>query len=54
VFHEEGVFSPSGFIHLHCRRDYFAADDILEQMLHFSSGLGDEDRAALKAAMEGA
>lgn len=50
VFHEEGVFSPSGFIHLACRRDYFDADDILEQVLHFSRGLDADERGELGKA----
>ena len=53
VFHEEGVFSPSGFVHLACRGAYFETDDILEQVLHFSPGLDDEARAALAAAFAG-
>ena len=52
VLHEEGNFSPGGFVHLKCRRDYFEADDILEQMLHFSRALGADDREALKRALE--
>ena len=52
VFHEEGTFSPGGFVHLACRRDYFEAEDMLEQMLHFSRALGADDREALKRALE--
>ena len=52
VFHEEGTFSPGGFVHLGCRRAYFEADDILEQVLHFSRGLGADDREALARAFE--
>ena len=47
VLHEEGNFPGGGFVHLHCRRAYFEVDDILEQVLHFSRGLGAEERAAL-------
>jgi len=50
VFHEEGVFSPAGYIHLGCRKAYFETDEILEQVLHFSPALGEEARAALAAA----
>ena len=52
VFHEEGTFSPGGFIHLPCRRAYFEADDILAQVLHFSPALGEPEREALRAAFD--
>jgi len=53
VFHEEGNFAGGGFVHLHCRRAYFEADDILEQVLHFSRGLGADERAALAREFDG-
>ena len=53
VFHEEGVFSPGGFVHIACRKDYFAADDILEQLLHFSRALDADEVTQLKAALGG-
>jgi hypothetical protein len=51
VFHEEGNFSPGGFIHAACRKEYFGRGDILEQVLHFSRDLPAEDRKALEEAM---
>ena len=48
VFHEEGVFSPGGFLHLACRQAYFETSDILEQVLHFSPALDDAEREALR------
>jgi hypothetical protein len=51
VFHEEGTFSPGGFIHLGCRQAYFEASDIVEAVLHFSPALEDVDRAALRAEL---
>lgn len=51
VFYDEGQFSPSGFIHVKCRRDYFEADDILEQLLFFSHALDDAEREELRAAL---
>lgn len=51
VFHEEGNFSPGGFIHVACREPYFEQADILEQLLHFSRELAVEDRKALEQAM---
>jgi poly [ADP-ribose] polymerase len=52
VFHEEGNFSPGGFIHVACREPYFERRDILEQVLHFSRELDAEARGALTAAMQ--
>lgn len=49
VFHEEGNFSPGGFLHLACRQAYFETGDILEQLLHFSPALPEEEREALRA-----
>lgn len=49
VLHDEGVFSPGGFIHAPCRQAYFETPDILEQVLHFSPGLAEADREALRA-----
>jgi hypothetical protein len=52
VFHEEGTFSPSGFVHLTCRAAYFETGDILDPVLHFSRGLAADDRAALAREFE--
>jgi hypothetical protein len=51
VFHEEGTFSPGGFVHIACRKAYFDVDGILEQLLHFSPALAPEDREALRLAL---
>jgi hypothetical protein len=51
VFHEEGTFSPSGFVHLACRRAFFETDDILEQLLHFSPALDEAGREELRAEL---
>lgn len=51
VFHEEGTFSPGGFIHLACREAYFETAAIAEPLLHFSAALSEEDRAALAAEL---
>jgi hypothetical protein len=50
VFFEEGRFSPGGFVHLACRRDYFETDDIREPLLHFSPALPEEERKDLEDA----
>jgi len=49
VFHEEGNFSPGGYLHLACARGYFEAVDIVDQVLHFSPALDPSERAALSA-----
>jgi len=48
VFHEEGTFSPGGFLHLACRLPYFETDDIVDAVLHFSASLDEAERAALE------
>jgi hypothetical protein len=53
VFHEEGQFSPGGFIHLACRGPYFESADLLEPVLHFSPGLAEADREELTRELEG-
>ena len=50
MFFEEGRFSPGGYIHLDCRKDYFEGHDVLAPVLHFSPDLGDEERAELTRA----
>ncbi|HEY2629546.1 MAG TPA: hypothetical protein VGI57_10485 [Usitatibacter sp.] len=52
VFHEEGNFSPGGFIHLTCRRAYFETNDIADRIVHFSPALNEEDRTELRAQVE--
>ena len=51
VFHEEGTFSPGGFIHVACRQPYFETEDIADAVLHFSASLEEADRAALAAEL---
>ena len=51
VFHEEGTFSPGGFIHLPCRKAYFEDADVFAPVLHFSRAMTDADRDALRAAL---
>ena len=50
VYFEEGRFMPSGFVHLDCSVAYFEHDDILDQVLHFSPDLNDDDRRELALA----
>lgn len=48
MFYEEGQFSPLGFIHAGCTKDYFETADILEPLLHFSPGLSEAEREELQ------
>ena len=52
VFHEEGTFSPGGFLHLGCRTPYFETDAVLAPVLHFSHALAEAERDALRDALE--
>ena len=49
VFHEEGMLSPGGYIHVGCREPYFETADIFDHVLHFSSALDEVERVALRA-----
>jgi len=50
VFFEGGRFSPGGYVHLACRKAYFETSEVLEQILHFSPQLSDEERQQLRRA----
>jgi hypothetical protein len=50
VFHEEGTFNASGFIHLACREPFFETGDILDHVLHFSRALSADEREELRRA----
>jgi hypothetical protein len=54
VFYEEGQFSPGGFVHLACRKEYFETEDIVDPLLHFSADLSDDEREELRRACAGA
>ena len=51
VFFEDYRFSPGGYIHAHCARDYFESVELLDRVRHFSPGLGDDEIAEIAAAM---
>ena len=51
VFHEEGTFTPGGFLHVACSKAYFGAGNILDALLHFSPTLAPDARAALASAI---
>jgi len=49
-FEEGGRFSPGGYVHLACRKDYFEDNEVLDQILHFSPTLSDDEREELRRA----
>jgi hypothetical protein len=51
VFYEEGMFTAGGFVHPDCSKAYFEVDNVREQVLHFSSDLGADEREKLRRAM---
>jgi hypothetical protein len=54
VFYEGGRFTPGGYLHLGCRDAYFETHEVMEQILHFSPDLSDEQREELgRAAASG-
>jgi hypothetical protein len=50
VFYQEGQFSAGGFVHLHCRKNYFETDDVMDQVFHFSRDLSADERQELQSA----
>jgi hypothetical protein len=54
VFHEEGRFTPGGFVHLGCRQEHFERHPVLEPVLHFSPDLGADERAELARELDDA
>ena len=51
VSYDEGQFSPLGFIHLECAKDYFETGAIVEPLMHFSAALPDVEREQLRSAL---
>ena len=49
-FEEGGRFAPGGYVHLACRKAYFEEHDVLDQVLHFSPDLSDDEREELRRA----
>ena len=50
AFHQDGRFTPGGYIHLACRKDYFESEAIFEHVLHFSASLSEGEREELRQA----
>jgi len=49
--YDEGQFSPLGFIHVACAKDYFETAGIEEHVLHFSPALSDAEREELRSVL---
>jgi len=43
VYHEDGRFLPSGFVHLPCVAAYFETTEVMSRVKHFSPGLSEAD-----------
>jgi hypothetical protein len=54
VFYQEGMFNPSGFLHLSCAASYFETTDVVERMLHFAGDLAEDDIADIRRRLAGA
>jgi hypothetical protein len=48
VFYQEGMFNPSGFLHLSCVASYFETTDVVERLLHFAGDLAEDDIADIR------
>jgi hypothetical protein len=51
VYYEEGRFSPGGYVHLACRKDYFDTDELRDAILQFSPALSTFEREELTRAL---
>jgi hypothetical protein len=52
VYFEQSRFYPGGFLPMACRTAYFEGHDVLDQLLHFSLALSEEEREDLKRAYD--
>ena len=48
VFHDEGQFNPSGFLHIGCAGSYLGTGDVLDRLTHFTPELSPEDGVELR------
>ncbi len=51
VFHEDGRFTPAGFVHIACAPAYFETPDIMSRVKHFSKALTDAELADIRAQL---
>jgi len=48
---EEGMFNPSGFIHLGCTSDFFETADVMDRLLFCSGALEEGEIAEVKKTL---
>jgi len=53
VFHEDGRFSPAGFIHAGCAGSYLETTAVIPRIRHFSADLSEDDLRELSDALAG-
>lgn len=51
VYFEEGVFNPSGSIHLSCAGTYFETTAIVDRVLHFAPTVADDEVAEIRGPL---
>ncbi len=51
VFFEDYRFSPGGYIHAYCARDYFETVDLVDRIRHLSPALSEGEIGEISAAM---
>lgn len=51
AYYEDGRFSPSGFLHLRCAREYFETAELGDRLRHFSPGLTDPEVSEIDAVL---
>ncbi|HXV64504.1 MAG TPA: hypothetical protein VEK15_27655 [Vicinamibacteria bacterium] len=49
----EGRFSPGGFLHLHCGKEYFGTAEIVDRLTHFTPGLERAQVEEIASALRG-
>lgn len=52
VFHEDGRFAPSGYVHLRCSQAYFETADVVPRLQRFGPDLRDEDLNEIQQELE--
>jgi hypothetical protein len=51
VFHQEGNFSPGGFLHAACAAAYLESDEVIARVLRFSPGLAEAETEGLRGEL---
>jgi len=51
LFHEEGMYNASGFVHLSCAPVYFQTGDLLDCIRHFTPALEGDDLLEVEKAL---